>query len=261
MEQQCTPTPSEYRLLTEAEVCEFLRIKPRQLYAWRMQGLIPYIKIGKALRFRRSDVVGAIEAMSVGGQRHAEVGRAIQLTSTQNQNRNLTNMNTPEYKPLRSYTELPSYTRLDGIAEDIGAVVDYIVDIEAIYSQVENHGTPGKAERKIGPLIENVRGRMELIATKGQAELQVDNTLEDGARQEDEMNRQCLSEIAALTEIAFENLIAIQEIYTGSEGLPEARLGAIDSLMGGIRTASAGIGYHSALYGNRNPEIGLPQAI
>ena len=57
----------EERLMTEAEVCEFLRIKPRQLYDWRMHGLIPYIKIGKALRFRRSEVEEAIDRMSKGG--------------------------------------------------------------------------------------------------------------------------------------------------------------------------------------------------
>ncbi len=57
---------SEDRLLTEGEVCEFLRIKPRQLYAWRMQGLIPYIKIGKALRFRRSEVEAALDRLSSG---------------------------------------------------------------------------------------------------------------------------------------------------------------------------------------------------
>ncbi len=30
-------------LLTELEACEFLRIRPRQLYAGRKQGLIPFI--------------------------------------------------------------------------------------------------------------------------------------------------------------------------------------------------------------------------
>lgn len=64
MEAHPSSLRSEDRLLTEGEVCEYLRIKPRQLYAWRMQGLIPYIKIGKALRFRRSEVEAALDRMS-----------------------------------------------------------------------------------------------------------------------------------------------------------------------------------------------------
>ena len=64
METHLSSLRSEDRLLTEGEVCEYLRIKPRQLYAWRMQGLIPYIKIGKALRFRQSEVEAALDRMS-----------------------------------------------------------------------------------------------------------------------------------------------------------------------------------------------------
>ena len=52
--------------MTEGEVCDYLRIKPRQLYAWRIQGFIPYIKIGRALRFRRAEVEAALDRMSIG---------------------------------------------------------------------------------------------------------------------------------------------------------------------------------------------------
>ena len=68
METPDSPFASDERLLTEAEVCEFLRIKPRQLYAWRIQGFIPYIKIGRALRFRGSEIEAAVERMSIGGE-------------------------------------------------------------------------------------------------------------------------------------------------------------------------------------------------
>ncbi|NIP98907.1 MAG: helix-turn-helix domain-containing protein, partial [Akkermansiaceae bacterium] len=61
------PAPPE-PLLTESEVCDFLRIRPRQLFAWRRDGLIPYIKIGKALRFRLSDIERAPEGMTIGGR-------------------------------------------------------------------------------------------------------------------------------------------------------------------------------------------------
>jgi excisionase family DNA binding protein len=51
------PTPQDSRrLFTDNELAAYLRICRRQLYTWRMSGLIPYIKIGKAVRFHLSDV-------------------------------------------------------------------------------------------------------------------------------------------------------------------------------------------------------------
>ena len=46
--------PADDRLMTEKETAEYLRIKVRQLYNWRVSGLVPYIRIGKALRYRKS---------------------------------------------------------------------------------------------------------------------------------------------------------------------------------------------------------------
>jgi DNA-binding transcriptional MerR regulator len=54
-------------LLAELEACEFLRIRPRQLYAWRRQGLIPFIRISRSVRYRRSELEAALDVMSVGG--------------------------------------------------------------------------------------------------------------------------------------------------------------------------------------------------
>ncbi len=61
-QQNAATTPANDQLLTEPEVCDYLRIRPRQLYTWRMEGLIPYFKIGKAVRFRRSEIDAALEA-------------------------------------------------------------------------------------------------------------------------------------------------------------------------------------------------------
>jgi len=55
------------RLLTDLEACEYLRIRSRQLYTWRIQGLIPFIRIGRALRYRQSDLDRALDALTVGG--------------------------------------------------------------------------------------------------------------------------------------------------------------------------------------------------
>jgi excisionase family DNA binding protein len=66
MKPQVSATEQD-RLLTEPEVCEYLRIRPRQLYTWRMEGMIPYFKIGKALRFRKSDIDATLEKLRIAG--------------------------------------------------------------------------------------------------------------------------------------------------------------------------------------------------
>ena len=68
MNEQSSATIEEMsRLLTEAEVCNYLRIRPRQLYTWRMEGLVPYFKIGKAVRFRKADIDAALATLRIGG--------------------------------------------------------------------------------------------------------------------------------------------------------------------------------------------------
>jgi len=54
-------------LLTELEACEFLRIRPRQLYTWRKQGLIPFVRISRSVRYRLGELEAALDAMSVRG--------------------------------------------------------------------------------------------------------------------------------------------------------------------------------------------------
>jgi excisionase family DNA binding protein len=51
--------------MTEQELARHLKICRRQLYSWRMSGLIPYFKLGKAVRFRVADVAAALERMKI----------------------------------------------------------------------------------------------------------------------------------------------------------------------------------------------------
>jgi excisionase family DNA binding protein len=53
-------------LLTEKDACAYLRVSKRNLYCWRMAGLIPHFKIGRAARFRKSEVDAALERMRMG---------------------------------------------------------------------------------------------------------------------------------------------------------------------------------------------------
>lgn len=45
------PQGVENGLLTKAELAPRLRIKPRTLDAWMASGLVPYLKIGRVVRF------------------------------------------------------------------------------------------------------------------------------------------------------------------------------------------------------------------
>jgi excisionase family DNA binding protein len=62
---QTPANTTDNRLLTETEACEYLRVRPRQLFNWRMGGLVPFIRIGRAIRFRVTDLDAAIERMTV----------------------------------------------------------------------------------------------------------------------------------------------------------------------------------------------------
>jgi len=63
MGPQSASPRSELDLMTEQELARHLKICRRQLYSWRMSGLIPYFKIGKAVRFRAAEVLRALEGM------------------------------------------------------------------------------------------------------------------------------------------------------------------------------------------------------
>jgi excisionase family DNA binding protein len=66
MDPKPTSLRTELDLMTEQELAAHLKICRRQLYNWRMAGLIPYFKMGKAVRFRVADVAAAIERMLIG---------------------------------------------------------------------------------------------------------------------------------------------------------------------------------------------------
>ena len=55
--------PNTDPLLTEKDASAYLRVSKRNLYCWRMAGLVPYFMIGRAVRFRKSEVDAALERM------------------------------------------------------------------------------------------------------------------------------------------------------------------------------------------------------
>ena len=66
METHLSSPRIEIELITEQELADHLKVCRRQLYNWRMAGLIPYFKMGKAVRFKVADVAAAIERMRMG---------------------------------------------------------------------------------------------------------------------------------------------------------------------------------------------------
>jgi hypothetical protein len=60
-----SPRTEQLELLTEQELADHLKICRRQLYNWRMAGIILYFKLGKAVRFWTGDVAEALERMRV----------------------------------------------------------------------------------------------------------------------------------------------------------------------------------------------------
>ncbi len=56
-------------LLTREQAAEFLAIKPQTLAAWLCTGRYPLsvVKIGRSVRYRRSDLERFIESRVVGG--------------------------------------------------------------------------------------------------------------------------------------------------------------------------------------------------
>jgi excisionase family DNA binding protein len=56
--------PTNYQLMTDKEVSTYLNVCRRSLFNWRKAGLIPYIRLGKAVRFRINEVEAAINRMA-----------------------------------------------------------------------------------------------------------------------------------------------------------------------------------------------------
>ena len=63
MDTQPASPRTDLELITEAELARHFRVCRRQLYSWRMAGLIPHFKIGRAVRFRVAEVLRALEEM------------------------------------------------------------------------------------------------------------------------------------------------------------------------------------------------------
>ena len=53
------------KLLTAKQVSEILEVKPKTVYEWVGKKEIPYVKIGRLVRFKKSEVFQWIESRTI----------------------------------------------------------------------------------------------------------------------------------------------------------------------------------------------------
>lgn len=54
--------------LTLDELCRWLKVKPATVYDWVHIGFIPYVKLGRCLRFERAEIAAWLEARRCAGR-------------------------------------------------------------------------------------------------------------------------------------------------------------------------------------------------
>lgn len=55
----------EEKLLTTEEACKLARVSRPTLHRWKSNGIIPFIKIGKNIRYKESDLKKLLESKSM----------------------------------------------------------------------------------------------------------------------------------------------------------------------------------------------------
>jgi excisionase family DNA binding protein len=62
------------KLLTPYEIAALLSVRPSTIYQWTHQGFIPYVKLGRLVRFNESAVMKWVEDRSQAGRKTRRVG-------------------------------------------------------------------------------------------------------------------------------------------------------------------------------------------
>jgi len=61
------------KLLTIKEIGDVLGVKVSTIYQWTHQGYIPHVKIGRFVRFRRSQIEKRLEKHENGGRKRRRI--------------------------------------------------------------------------------------------------------------------------------------------------------------------------------------------
>jgi excisionase family DNA binding protein len=57
------------KLLTDRKVAEKLSVSTRTVIDWRNAGKIPFIRIGRSIRYRPESIAALLEKLEIGGAR------------------------------------------------------------------------------------------------------------------------------------------------------------------------------------------------
>lgn len=69
------------KLLTAKQVSEILEVKPKTVYEWVSRGLVPHVKIGRLVRFKKAEIFHWLESKTLRPQ-SPPTGRGKQSRST-----------------------------------------------------------------------------------------------------------------------------------------------------------------------------------
>jgi excisionase family DNA binding protein len=64
-----TDTPIGSQLLTDTEVAKRFNVSLRTVIDWRNQGKLPYLRIGRSIRYRPESIRALVEKLEIGGSR------------------------------------------------------------------------------------------------------------------------------------------------------------------------------------------------
>jgi excisionase family DNA binding protein len=73
-------TPSEDGLLTVHDAAQYLAVSKSTLYGWVWQKRIPFVKVGRALRFERAELQKLIQANRFQARSYPKVLRRAHQT-------------------------------------------------------------------------------------------------------------------------------------------------------------------------------------
>lgn len=59
---------AEERMLTTEEACKIAKVSRPTLHRWKKAGLVPYVKIGKNVRYKHSDLIETLNKSCVNGR-------------------------------------------------------------------------------------------------------------------------------------------------------------------------------------------------
>jgi excisionase family DNA binding protein len=57
------------QLLTDSEVAKKFNVSLRTVIDWRNQGKLPYLRIGRSIRYRPESITALLEKLEIGGGR------------------------------------------------------------------------------------------------------------------------------------------------------------------------------------------------